>query len=124
MSAPRILVVEDDPDIGRLILLLLSRAGLAGELRADGAAGLAAVAQLRPDLLVLDVGLPVLSGWEVLERLRAGDGPRLPVLLLSAHAQDSDRARGLRMGADEFVYKPFRNADLMTRLASLLPPVG
>lgn len=116
-----VLVVEDDPDIGKLILLLLSRAGLAGALRTDGPAGLAAVAQQRPDLLVLDVGLPGLSGWEVLAALRAGPGPRVPVLLLSAHAQETDRSRGLRMGADEFVFKPFRNTDLMARLHSLLP---
>ncbi len=117
----RVLVVEDDPDIGRLILLLLSRAGLDAALRTTGASGLAAVTELRPDLLVLDLGLPVLDGWEVLERVRALDGPRLPVLLLSAHAQETDRSRGLRMGADDFVLKPFRNEDLMVRLHALLP---
>ena len=120
----RVLVVEDDPDIGRLILLLLERAGLAAELRTDGAAGLAAVAELRPDLLVLDVGLPILDGWAVLEAVRAAEraGPgRLPVLLLSAHAQENDRTRGLRLGADDFVLKPFRNDELMARLRGLLP---
>ena len=117
------LVVEDDPDIGRLILLLLERADLDAELRTDGESGLRAVGELRPDLLVLDVGLPVLDGWQVLERLRAdpAGGPRLPVLLLSAHAQGSDRARGLRLGADDFVLKPFRNDELMARLRALLP---
>jgi DNA-binding response OmpR family regulator len=118
---PRVLVVEDDPDIGKLILLLLRRAGLSAELRTDGSAGLAAVRELRPDLLVLDVGLPVLDGWEVLSRVRASEGPRLPVLLLSAHAQETDRARGRRMGADDFVLKPFRNDELMSRLRTLLP---
>ena len=120
----QVLVVEDEPDIGRLILLLLDRAGLDAELRTDGESGLRAVAELRPDLLVLDVGLPILDGWQVLERLRAEpatDGPRLPVLLLSAHAQGSDRARGLRLGADDFVLKPFRNEELMVRLHALLP---
>jgi DNA-binding response OmpR family regulator len=118
---PTVLVVEDDPDIGRLIMLLLRRAGLSGELRTDGAGGLAAVPELRPDLLVLDVGLPVLDGWEVLARVRELPGPRLPVLLLSAHAQDSDRARGRRMGADDFVLKPFGNDELVSRLTALLP---
>jgi DNA-binding response OmpR family regulator len=118
---PRVLVVEDDPDIGKLILLLLRRAGLTAELRTDGSAGLAAVQELRPDLLVLDVGLPVLDGWEVLSRVRASEGPRLPVLLLSAHAEETDRARGQRMGADDFVLKPFRNDELMSRLRTLLP---
>jgi DNA-binding response OmpR family regulator len=118
---PTVLVVEDDPDIGKLIMLLLRRAGLPGELRTDGASGLAAVEQLRPDLLVLDVGLPILDGWEVLARVRSMPGPRLPVLLLSAHAQDTDRAQGRRMGADEFVLKPFSNDELVARLAALLP---
>jgi DNA-binding response OmpR family regulator len=119
---PSVLVVEDDPDIGKLILLLLRRSGVDGALRTDGAAGLAAVTELRPDLLVLDVGLPILDGWQVLERVRAADGPRLPVLLLSAHAQETDRARGRRMGADEFVLKPFRNDDLVARVGALLSP--
>lgn len=122
----RVLVVEDDPDIGRLILLLLSRAGLDGDLRTDGDSGLRAVGELRPDLLVLDVGLPVLDGWEVLAQVRAGAPDRaadrrLPVLLLSAHAQESDRDRGLDLGADDFVLKPFRNDELMTRVRALLP---
>lgn len=124
VSAPaaRVLVVEDDPDIGQLILLLLRRAGLVGTLRTDGPAGLAAVAELKPDLLVLDIGLPGMTGLEVLERVRAEDtGGRLPVLLLSAHAHEVDRTRGLRLGADDFVLKPFRNAELLARLRALVP---
>ena len=121
--ARRVLVVEDDPDIGRLILLLLRRAGLHGTLRSDGDSGLRALAELHPDLLVLDIGLPGIDGWQVLEQIRAGatDAARLPVLLLSAHALEADRARGRELGADDFVLKPFRNADLMTRLSRLLP---
>jgi DNA-binding response OmpR family regulator len=120
---PTVLVVEDDPDIGKLIMLLLAAAGVGAVLRTDGASGLAAVAELRPDLVVLDVGLPVLDGWQVLERIRAdgGDGPRLPVLVLSAHAQESDQARGLAMGADGFMLKPFRNHELVAQLRALLP---
>jgi DNA-binding response OmpR family regulator len=116
-----VLVIEDDPDIGKLIMLLLRRAGLTGALATDGARGLAAVERLQPTALVLDVGLPVLDGWQVLEQVRSRPGPRLPVLLLSAHAQDTDRTRGLRMGADEFVHKPFDNDDLVARLTALLP---
>jgi DNA-binding response OmpR family regulator len=115
-----VLVVEDDPDIGKLIMLLLDRAGIDAALRTDGPSGLAAVTELRPDLVVLDVGLPILDGWQVLERIRA-DGPRPPVLLLSAHAQETDRNRGLAMGAAAFVLKPFRNDELVIRLRALLP---
>ena len=127
MTVPgRVLVVEDDADIGRLILLLLRRAGLDGTLRTDGESGLRAVADLSPDLLVLDVGLPGIDGWEVLERIRAdrrtAGGRRLPVLLLSAHAMEADRDRGRRLGADDMVLKPFRNADLVERLGRLLDP--
>lgn len=125
MTVRQVLVVEDDPDIGRLILLLLDRAGLAGTLRTDGPAGLLAVTEQPPDLLVLDVGLPGMDGWEVLTRVRAEDrsaagGGRLPVLLLSAHAQAADQERGRELGADDFVLKPFRNTDLVDRVGRLL----
>lgn len=118
----RVLVVEDDPDIGLLIMVLLERAGLDGTLRTDGTSGLRAVAELRPDVLVLDIGLPGMTGWEVLEEVRSPTpgGGRLPVLLLSAHAHEADRIRGLQLGADDFVFKPFRNADLLARLRLLL----
>ncbi len=117
---PAVLVVEDDPDIGKLIMLLLSRAGIDAVLRTDGSSGLAAVGELAPDLVVLDVGLPIMDGWQVLDAIRAG-GPRPPVLLLSAHAQQADRERGLAMGADGFVLKPFDNNALVARLRALLP---
>jgi DNA-binding response OmpR family regulator len=115
-----VLVVEDDPDIGKLIMLLLSRAGIAATLRTDGPSGLAAVGELAPDLVVLDVGLPIMDGWQVLDAIRA-DGPRPPVLLLSAHAQETDRERGLALGADGFALKPFDNDALVARLRALLP---
>ena len=115
-----VLVVEDDRDIGKLIMLLLSRAGIDAVLRTDGSSGLAAVGELDPDLVVLDVGLPIMDGWQVLDAIRAA-GPRPPVLLLSAHAQQADRERGLAMGADGFVLKPFDNAELVARLRALLP---
>lgn len=115
-----VLVVEDDRDIGKLIMLLLSRAGIDAVLRTDGSSGLAAVGELGPDLVVLDVGLPIMDGWQVLDAIRA-DGPRPPVLLLSAHAQEADRERGLALGADGFVLKPFDNNALVARLRALLP---
>ena len=121
----RVLVVEDDPDIGRLLLVLLGRAGLDATLCTDGASGLRGVTETAPDLLVMDVGLPGLDGWAVLERSRAAEAAagtgRLPVLLVSAHAQESDRNRGLALGADEVVLKPFANGDLLARVRGLLP---
>lgn len=125
MSGPKVLVVEDDPDIGRLLLVLFRRAGLDVQLRTNGTDGLAGVGELAPDLLVMDVGLPGLDGWTVLSRIRAaeaeGGTARLPVMLVSAHAQESDRAHGLRLGADEVVLKPFSNDDLLDRVRRLLP---
>lgn len=125
MTGARVLVVEDDQDIALLLLLLLRRAGLDVVLRTNGAEGLAGVGELAPDLLVMDVGLPVLDGWTVLSRIRSAEAaegaPRLPVLLVSAHAQESDRAHGLRLGADEVVLKPFSNEDLLARVRRLLP---
>jgi DNA-binding response OmpR family regulator len=124
VSGQRVLVVEDDPDIGRLLLVLLRRAGLDATLRTDGTSGLRGVTEIAPDLLVMDVGLPGLDGWAVLERIRAAEAAagsgRLPVLLVSAHAQESDRNRGIELGADEVVLKPFANGDLLARVHRLL----
>jgi DNA-binding response OmpR family regulator len=114
----RLLVVEDDPDIALALRLLLTRAGHQVAHAKDGRAGLRDAYTERPDLVILDIGLPGMDGWQVLERLR--DVSDVPVLLLTAHGQESDKVRGLRGGADDYLTKPFTNAELVARVEALL----
>src|SRR5436305_1571247 len=114
----RLLVVEDDKDIALALRLLLDRSGYSVEHAVDGRTGLRMVHEIHPDLLILDIGLPVMDGWQVLERVR--DISDLPILLLTAHGQESDKVRGLRGGADDYLTKPFTNAELVARVEALL----
>lgn len=121
--AKRILVVEDSEVIQRLIEVCLRPAGFEIEMRADGHSGIAAARELMPDLMILDVGLPGLDGWEVLSRLRADEKTaNLTVLILTAHAQDETKARANAGGADAFLSKPFRPNDLRLVAQQLLEP--
>lgn len=116
--AARVFVIEDDPGIARLLEALLSRAGYAVERAEEGRAGLRRANELQPDLVVLDVGLPGLDGWQVLDRLR--DISDVPVLMLTARAESTDKVRGLRGGADDYLTKPFDNGELLARVEALL----
>jgi DNA-binding response OmpR family regulator len=118
----RLLVVEDDPDVSAALTLLLERSGHAVRSVDDGRAALRAVHQHKPDLVVLDVELPSLNGWEVLERVR--DITDVPVLMLTALGREADRVRGLRGGADDYLTKPFANAELVARVEALLRRSG
>ena len=118
MIVSRLLVVEDDPDIAMALRLLLSRAGHQVAHAKDGRSGLRDAYTERPELVILDIGLPGMDGWQVLERLR--DVSDVPVLLLTAHGQESDKVRGLRGGADDYLTKPFTNAELVARVEALL----
>ncbi len=109
----RVLVVEDSAVIQRLISVCLRPAGLEVDTRADGPSGLEAALTTTPDLVILDVGLPRMDGWEVLERIRGDVRTRsMKVLVLTAHAQEETRERADRGGADAFLTKPFRPDDL------------
>ena len=111
--AKRVLVVEDSQVIQRLIEVCLRPAGFDVDMRSDGPSGLAAAQETLPDLVILDVGLPGMDGWEVLSRLRADVRTRdITVLVLTAHAQEETREKADRDGADSFLTKPFRPADL------------
>lgn len=117
----QVLVVEDSAVIQRLISVCLRPAGLEVETRGDGPTGLDAAFELVPDLLILDVGLPLMDGWEVLERIRSD--PRtssMKVLVLTAHAQEETREKADRGGADAFLTKPFRPDDLRAVALGLL----
>lgn len=119
MSAPRLLVVEDNPDIAEGLEANLESEGFTVEVARDGRVALAAVQQARPDLIVLDLGLPRMDGCELLERLRA-DGHWCPVLILSARDSETDKLHGFRLGADDYVTKPFGMRELVARIGALL----
>jgi DNA-binding response OmpR family regulator len=117
MSA-RVLVIEDDTDIALSVRTVLTRSGFDVSSAADGRQGLRDFHASRPDLVVLDIGLPTLDGWQVLERIR--DISDVPVLLLTAHGQEKDKVRGLQNGADDYLTKPFGNSELAARAHALL----
>jgi CheY-like chemotaxis protein len=120
-----VLVVEDSAVIQRLISVCLRPAGIEVDTRADGPSGLDAALADPPDLLILDVGLPKMDGWQVLERIRSD--PRtsdLKVLVLTAHAQEETRERANRGGADAFITKPFRPDDLRRIALELISGAG
>jgi DNA-binding response OmpR family regulator len=114
----RILVVDDDPDIRGLVTDLLQRAGHDVEEAGDGRSGLRAVHASRPDLVILDVTMPGLDGWQTLERIR--DLTDVPVLMLTAKGNELERVRGLQAGADDYVTKPFGRQELVARVQALL----
>jgi CheY-like chemotaxis protein len=117
----RVLVVEDSAVIQRLVAVCLRPAGVVVETRDDGPAGLQAALENPPDLLILDVGLPRLDGWDVLARIRGDARTRsLKVLVLTAHAQEETKERADRGGADAFVTKPFRPEELRRVAMTLL----
>ncbi|MFJ4189347.1 response regulator transcription factor [Kitasatospora sp. NPDC089509] len=120
-SPGRVLVVDDDPTVSEVVAGYLTRAGHHVELADDGPQGLALARARRPDLLVLDLMLPGIDGLEVLRRLRSDeDGADLPVVLLTAKGDESDRILGLELGADDYVTKPFSPRELVLRVQSVL----
>jgi DNA-binding response OmpR family regulator len=118
MSARRILVVDDDPDIRGLLRELLDRRGFDVHEAKDGQEALRIFFDLRPDLILLDVQMPVLDGWKTLERIR--ELSDAPVLMLTAKSAELEKTRGLRAGADDYVTKPFGRQELLARVEALL----
>jgi DNA-binding response OmpR family regulator len=112
-----VLVVDDEPTIGEVVSAYLTRAGYETRVAADGYAALEAVAERRPDLIVLDLMLPGLDGLEVMRRVRDRS---TAVILLTAKGEESDRVIGLRLGADDYVVKPFSPAELVARVDAVL----
>lgn len=116
----RVLLVEDEPNIVVSLRYLLDRAGFETDVLGDGAEALHRLLHDPPDIAVLDVMLPVMDGFEILEALRADPrGRDLPVLMLTAKGQREDRERATRSGADRFISKPFANADLLAAVRDL-----
>lgn len=118
MSESRVLVIDDDDDIRALVVTLLTRAGVTVRHAPNGRDGLREFHAWRPDLVVLDVSMPELDGWNVLDRIR--DMSSVPVLMLTARADELERVRGLQAGADDYVVKPFGKQELVARVQALL----
>jgi DNA-binding response OmpR family regulator len=117
--AERILVIEDDPSILRGLQLNLGMEGYVVRSASDGETGLMLARSERPDLVLVDVMLPRLGGLDVVREIRAAD-PDLPVLILSAKGQESDKVAGLQLGADDYLVKPFGLKELLARIDALL----
>jgi two-component system, OmpR family, response regulator ResD len=115
-----VLVVDDEPTIAEVVARYLERAGYSTRVAADGVQALEAVAKQRPDLVVLDLMLPGIDGLEVMRRMRDQDRKRIATILLTAKGEESDRVVGLRLGADDYVVKPFSPAELVARVDAVL----
>jgi two-component system, OmpR family, response regulator ResD len=115
-----VLVVDDEPTIGEIVSRYLERAGYETRIAGDGLAALDAVAERSPDLIVLDLMLPGIDGLEVMRRVRERDHRSSAIILLTAKGDESDRILGLRLGADDYVVKPFSPAELVARVDAVL----
>jgi len=115
-----VLVVDDEPTIAEVVARYLERAGYDARIAGDGPTAVHLARTLRPALVVLDLMLPGLDGLEVMRRIRDGDRDRVAVILLTAKGEESDRVIGLRLGADDYVVKPFSPAELVARVDAVL----
>ena len=118
MKGARVLVVDDEADIRKLVAELLRRAGHDVVEAENGRVGLRALHASPPDLVLLDVSMPEMDGWQTLERIR--DLSDVPVVMLTARGDELERVRGLQAGADDYVVKPFGRQELLARVQALL----
>jgi len=117
----RVLVVEDDPDIAQLVAHYLEKAGFATEVTSSGREALTFIAARPPDVLVLDLMLPQVDGLEICRVVRGNDATAaIPIIMLTARAEESDRIVGLEIGADDYLSKPFSPNELVARVRALL----
>jgi DNA-binding response OmpR family regulator len=121
VSGARILIVEDDRDIGELVARYLGKAGFTVELLGSGREALTAIAARPPDVLVLDLMLPQVSGMEICRIVRSAEATAsIPIIMLTARAEESERIAGLETGADDYMGKPFSPNELVARVRALL----
>jgi two-component system, cell cycle response regulator DivK len=118
----KILYVEDNEDNVYMLKRRLERAGFEVVVASDGEQGLALAHDQRPDLILMDLSLPVLDGWEATRRLKAAEETRsIPVIALSAHAMPGDREKALEAGCDDYDAKPVNMPSLLAKIRALLP---
>ncbi len=121
MSHERILVVDDDREIARLLRGYLEQAGYGVQVAYDGVTALAMVREERPDVLLLDLMLPDMDGWAVTRRIRSDSTlAATPIIMLTARVEDTDKILGLELGADDYVTKPFNPREVLARVRALL----
>ena len=113
-----VLVVEDDKNIQDLLRMYLEKEGYAVTVAADGGQGLAKFRAIKPDLVLLDVMMPVMNGWEVCKTIRSES--RTPVIMLTAKGELDDKITGLKAGADDYITKPFEMRELIARIEAVL----
>jgi len=114
----KLLIIEDDVDLVKALDLYLSRAGYSVITALNGREGLQKLYNERPDIVLLDIAMPKMDGWEVCRRIR--DMSETPIVVLSARAQEDERVKGLKLGADDYVVKPFSLKELEARLEAVL----
>ena len=118
-----VLIVEDDNNIAELLRLYLEKEGYATRVASDGGAGLEQFRQHHPDLVLLDVMMPVMDGWEVCRAIRQTD-KKTPIIMLTAKGETTDKVSGLKMGADDYITKPFEMKEVLARIEAVLRRTG
>ena len=120
MTSTRVLIVDDEPNIVISLEFLMKQQGYETATAADGRAALSEADRFRPDLVLLDITLPELDGFQVCEQLRAEHGSDMGIIMLTARGQEAEMAKGLALGADAYVTKPFSTRDLVETVHKLL----
>lgn len=118
----KVLIVEDDENISQLLQLYLEKEGFIVQTAGDGAAGLSANKSFQPDLILLDIMLPVMNGWAVCRSIRSES--KVPIIMLTAKEETEDKVQGLELGADDYVTKPFEIKELIARIHAVLRRYG
>jgi pilus assembly protein CpaE len=126
MAATKVLVVDDDLNIQRVLVFTLKQEGFEVLVASDGAAGVAMARESSPDLILMDVAMPKLDGYAATQQIRASEeaGRRVPIIMLTTEADVTERVKGLRAGADDDIVKPFHPLELMARIKALLSRGG
>ena len=119
---PKILVIDDDPDVGQILNMKLTRAGYEVAIATGGKEGLEKARDDHPDLILLDIMMPDMDGWQVCGRLR--EMTDVPIIMLTVLGRQEETTKGLRLGADDYIVKPWSNPELLARIHALLRRAG